>query len=40
MLPKTLSYSQARANFAETLNDVEDNRSMSLFNVRIDPVWL
>ena len=28
MLSKTLSYSQARANFAETLNDVEDNRSI------------
>ncbi|WP_017328354.1 type II toxin-antitoxin system Phd/YefM family antitoxin [Synechococcus sp. PCC 7336] len=28
MLAKTLSYSQARANFAETLNDVEDNRSI------------
>jgi antitoxin YefM len=28
MLSKTLSYSQARANFAETLNEVEDNRSI------------
>lgn len=28
MLSKTLSYSQARANFADTLNEVEDNRSI------------
>ncbi|MEO0377087.1 MAG: type II toxin-antitoxin system prevent-host-death family antitoxin [Cyanobacteria bacterium P01_A01_bin.17] len=28
MLSKTLSYSQTRANLAETLNDVEDNHSI------------
>ena len=31
MLSKTLSYGQTRADLAETLNDVEDNRSIVIF---------
>ncbi|MGF1604438.1 MAG: type II toxin-antitoxin system Phd/YefM family antitoxin [Thermosynechococcaceae cyanobacterium] len=37
MLSKDISYTQARANLAETLNEIEDNRSIAVIRRRGRP---